>query len=166
MTQDVTVRRATPADRVALGRLWRELMDFHCRLDPDAFALADDAPSSWLDWLDTAMPDADRVVLVAETDEGIVGYTHGTVDERPPVYRDRHHGTICEICVTEGWRRRGVGSGLVAALLDWFRERGLTAVHVGAAACNPVSNAFWRRMGFEPYTVLMHRSSEPLPPKG
>ncbi len=165
MTQDIAIRRATPADRAAIGRLWQELMDFHRGLDPDAFALADDALSRWLEWLDILMADENRVILVAVAGTGIVAYVHGTVDEGLPVYRQRRHGTICEICVTEGWRRRGVGSGLVAALSDWFRERGLTAVHVGAAACNPVSNAFWRRMGFEPYTILMRRSSERPPPE-
>lgn len=163
MTQDIAIRRATPADRAALGRLWQELMDFHSRLDPDAFALADDGLSSWLEWLSTVVADENRVVLVAETGEGLVGYVHGSVDERPPVYRDRRHATISEICVTEGSRRRGVGSRLVAALFDWFRERGLTAVHVGVAACNPVSNAFWRRMGFGPHTIRMRRPLEPDP---
>jgi len=165
MSDAAQIRRAVPADRAALGGLWGELMDFHRGLDPNTFALADDALSRWLEWLDMLMADENRVVLVAAAGADIVGYVHGTVDERPPVYRQRRHGTICEICVTEGWRRRGVGSRLVAALFDWFRERGLTAVHVGAAACNPVSNAFWRHMGFEPYTVLMQRSSEPPLPE-
>jgi len=160
MPHRVMVRRATPDDRAALGRLWQELMDFHGRLAPEAFALADDALSSWLGWLDKLLEDENRVVLVAQSEEGLVGYTHGAVEERPPVYRERRHGTICEICVTEDWRRRGLGRKLVGALLDWFRERGLTEVHVGAAACNPVSKTFWREVGFQPHTVQMRRSIE------
>ncbi len=157
MTETINIRRAAPADRAALGRLWQELMEFHYRLAPDIFGLAEDALSCWLEWIAQAMEDDNRIVLVAEAEGTLLGYIHGCLDERPPVYRDRRHGTICEICVGEDWRRRGVGGKLVAALFEWFGERGLPEVHIGAAACNPVANAFWRAMGFSPHMVQMRR---------
>lgn len=160
MTETIQIRTAARHDRGALGRLWQELMDFHYELDPQAFAPSEDALSCWLEWLDKLMADENRAILVAETDEGLAGYIHGTVDERPPVYEERRHGSICAICVGEDWRRRGVGQALVVALFEWFRNRGLAHVHLSAAACNPVSNAFWRAMGFRPHMVQMRRSLE------
>lgn len=151
------IRRATSTDREAIGRIWQELMAFHADLDPEAFELRDDALSIWLDALDKWTEDPERIVLVADAGTELVGYTIGKHDEGPPVYRRRKHGTICDTCVTRNWRRRGVGHALVVALLKWFRENGLTEVHLGAAACNPVSNAFWRKMGFHPHMTQMRR---------
>ncbi len=160
MSDQVTVRRATAADREAIGRLWQEMMDYHCTLDPEAFALAEDALSCWLEWFDTILPDENRAVLVAEADGQPVGYVHGTVGETPPVYAQRKHGAIVEISVTSGWRRRGVGGKLVAALFDWLRQRQLAEVRLGRPPRNPLATAFWRKMGFEPYMVQMRRVLE------
>ena len=160
MTETIQIRTATRHDRAVLGRLWQELMEFHYRLDPDIFGLAENALSCWLEWIAQAMEDDNRIVLVAEAEGTLLGYIHGTVDERPPVYEERRHGTICEICVGEDWRRRGVGGKLVGALFEWSRGRGLPEVHIGAAACNPVSSAFWRAMGFRPHMVQMRRQLE------
>lgn len=160
MSDRATVRRATAADREAIGRLWQEMMDYHSTLDRDVFALAEDALSCWLEWLDTILPDENRIVLVAEADGQPVGYIHGTVGETPPVYAQRKHGSIVEISVTSGWRQRGVGGKLVAALLDWFGARGLTEVRLGRSARNPLATAFWRKMGFEPHMVQMRRKLE------
>ncbi|UCC67838.1 MAG: GNAT family N-acetyltransferase [Armatimonadota bacterium] len=165
MTESVTIRRATADDRAALGALWHELMDFHYQLDPEGFQMRADALDIWLPWLDEWLADPERVVLVADAGHHLVGYIFGKPEEGPPVYERRNHGAISEVCVTAGWRRRGLGRQLVAALLDWFRERGLTEVHVSAATCNPVSNAFWRAMGFHPHTVQMRRALAMAPTK-
>lgn len=157
MSDAAEIRRATPGDRAAIGLLWQELMEFHYQLDLRAFEMREDALDIWLRWLDEWLTDPDRIVLVADTGHELVGYIMGKLDEGPPVFKRRQHGAIHDTCVAASCRRRGVGRKLVAALLDWFRERGLTEVHVGAAACNPVSNAFWRKMGFEPHMVQMRR---------
>ncbi len=156
MSQNVTIRTATPADRAAIGRLWQELMEFHYQLDPERFELTEDALEIHLRWLDEWLADPDRIVLVADTGGEIVGYIMGNPDEGPPVYKRRWHGAIHDTCVATIWRRRGVGRKLVAALLDWFRERGMPEVRVSAWATNRVSNAFWRAMGFEPKTIGMN----------
>ena len=160
MSGEVTVRRATAADREAIGPLWQEMMDYHCTLNPEVFALAEDALSCWLEWFDTILQDENRIVLVAEVDGKPVGYVHGTVGETPPVYARRKHGSIVEISVTASWRRRGVGGKLVGALFDWFRQRGLAEVRLGRSPRNPLATAFWRKLGFEPHMVQMRRKLE------
>jgi ribosomal protein S18 acetylase RimI-like enzyme len=157
MSDAVQIRRATPADRAAIGRLWQEMMDYHCTLDPEVFALAEDALSCWLEWFDTILQDENRIVLVAEVDGQPIGYVHGTVGETPPVYAQRKHGAIVEISVTASWRRRGVGGQLVGALFDWFRQRGLAEVRLGRSPHNPLATDFWRKLGFEPHMVQMRR---------
>ena len=158
MSNDFRIRQASPTDRAAIGRLWQELMDFHSGLDPDAFLLAPGALDAQLRFLDERMADEDSMVLVADTGQTLVGFIVGRLEEGPPVYQHRQHGAIWDTCVTQSWRRRGVGRKLVADLLDWFRQRGLRDVDVGAAACNPLSNAFWHALGFRPHMIRMRRA--------
>jgi GNAT superfamily N-acetyltransferase len=154
---DFRIRHATADDRDALGRLWQELMESHARLAPDEFTVKDDGLAVWFEWLDSNIGSADAAVLLAESGGETIGYILGKPGERPPVYQDRALGVIHEISVTAGQRRQGVGRQLTSALLDWFRERGLSRIRVSAAAPNPTSNAFWRAMGFEPLMNNMGR---------
>lgn len=152
------MRRAMPADRDAIGRLWQELMEFHAHLDPGGFTPRPDALPVWLEWLDKLLAAGDAAVFVAEVEGQPVGYIIGGTAEKPPVYPDRRYGVVHDTCVTADWRRRGVGQWLFKALLEWFREQGLSEVRVGAAAANQVSNVFWQAMGFRPHVISMRRA--------
>jgi ribosomal protein S18 acetylase RimI-like enzyme len=166
MTDEVNVRQATDADRAAIGRLWQELMDFHLRLLPKRFALAEDALEAWLRFLDEGLADEERLVLVAEAGTELVGYVIGVVATRPPVFKELRQGAIYDMCVAESWRRRSVGRRLCESMLAWFRERELDTSEVSVAALNPVSQAFWRAMGFEPEMVRMIRPLRDVPESG
>ena len=107
MSDAVQIRRATPADRAAVGRLWRELMEFHYRLDPRGFELREEALDIWLPWLDEWLADPERIVLVADTGGEVVGYIRAKPEEGPPVFKRRRHGAIWDTCVTQALRRRG-----------------------------------------------------------
>jgi ribosomal protein S18 acetylase RimI-like enzyme len=157
MSNDFRIRPASPADRAAVGRLWQELMDFHLRLSPKSFALAEDALEAWLRFLDKCLADEDHLVLVAEAGTNLVGYVIGAVATRPPIFKELRQGAIYDMCVAESWRRRGVGRRLCQSVLAWFRERELNTSEVSVSAVNPVSQAFWRAMGFEPEIVRMIR---------
>jgi ribosomal protein S18 acetylase RimI-like enzyme len=81
----------------------------------------------------------------------------GEVHARRPIYPVGTYGFISDICVTAGWRRRGVGRALVGALDAWFAPQKVTSVELFAAALNPESIAFWRSMGYTDYLRLMRR---------
>jgi len=155
MTEAVKIRRATPKDREAIAGLWRELMDLHRDLDPKGFALADDALTVWFDILDKRMTDEDCLLLVAEAEKAVVGFMKGSIAEDSPVLAHRRHGYVGETCVAEEWRRRGVGRRLYQRLVEWFRERGMKEIRLHISAFNPVSDSFWRALGFSPYLVHM-----------
>lgn len=68
-------------------------------------------------------------------------------------YGRRAH-TLCELYVTPGWRRRGVGSALLDAFLDDVRFHGSPG---GAWLCEPHNEAaiaFYTAQGFAPKPVL------------
>jgi GNAT superfamily N-acetyltransferase len=164
VSEHLRARPATPEDRETIADLWRELMDFHRDLDPEAFDLARDARERWLDAFDGWMVDEDCCVLVADASDELVGFIIGHIGERRAVYQERSEGLIGDTYVAESWRRRGVGRLLVAHLTQWFRRREVSQICVGLAAANPVSNAFWRALGFRPHLIRMLRPVEPEQP--
>lgn len=51
--------------------------------------------------------------------------------------------------VARDWRGRGVGSALVAAAIEWGRERGLHKLSLGVFSHNDAAIALYRKHGFE-----------------
>ena len=86
--------------------------------------------------------------------------------------RERSHGQGCEtspVAYIEAlWtepdrRRRGVARRLVAAAIDWCRERGLRELCSDTQIDNLVSQAVHRRVGFEETERLVTYRMKVLP---
>ncbi len=50
--------------------------------------------------------------------------------------------------VARGWRGRGVGSALMASVVDWARERGLHKLTLSVFPHNDAAMALYRKYGF------------------
>ena len=151
---EVQIRRAAADDVEALLDLWEELMRYHARLDR-RFRATVDAREPFRETLEQWMADESKQVLVAESEGKMIGYTIGHLAENPPIFELRHYGHVSDICVAPEWRRKGIGRKLFGALRNWFRQHGLSVLQLSVAARNPVSQAFWRQMGFEEFTHKM-----------
>jgi RimJ/RimL family protein N-acetyltransferase len=66
------------------------------------------------------------------------------------LYVDRSRFGFGEIgmAVAREWRRRGVGSALLGAAIEWARERGLHKLSLGVFAHNAAAIALYRKFGF------------------
>jgi GNAT superfamily N-acetyltransferase len=150
----IRVRRARRDDLDALLDLWQELLDYHANLDR-RFAPAAGGRQLFRPTLEAWMADDKWRVLVAEADGQVVGYTIGHIADNPPILEMQQYACVTDICVAPGWRRTGAGRKLFSALRAWFRRHGLSAMQVSVATFNPVSQAFWRTMGFSDYLDRM-----------
>lgn len=81
--------------------------------------------------------------LVAECGERVVGYTIGAL-----VQHRRATGWIVRLVVAEGYRRRGFGESLVAAVIAGLRERGAAEVYLSVAPSNHAARALYERHAF------------------
>jgi ribosomal protein S18 acetylase RimI-like enzyme len=52
------------------------------------------------------------------------------------------------MAIAREWRGRGVGSALMAAAIEWARERGLHKLSLGVFAHNAAGLALYRKFGF------------------
>jgi RimJ/RimL family protein N-acetyltransferase len=78
--------------------------------------------------------------LVALAGDEIVGSLH--VQETPFGFGE------LGMLVAREWRGRGVGSALVAAAIEWARERGLHKLSLSVFAHNAAAIALYRKFGF------------------
>ena len=60
----------------------------------------------------------------------------------------RHGFGDIGMAVAREWRGRGVGSALLAASIEWARERGLHKLTLGVFAQNAAAIALYRKFGF------------------
>ncbi|MEM7676940.1 MAG: hypothetical protein AAF449_13130, partial [Myxococcota bacterium] len=92
------VRNAEASDYPGLLSLWRELMDFHVRLD-GRFELAEQANQRFRHYIDVALTREDYCVRVAELDGEPCGFSVSCVLPNSPVYKTRWIGYINDLCV-------------------------------------------------------------------
>ncbi len=78
--------------------------------------------------------------LVAVAGAEVVGSVH--------VEQSRHGFGEIGMAVAREWRGRGVGSALLAAAIEWARERGLHKLSLGVFAHNAAAIALYRKYGF------------------
>jgi ribosomal-protein-alanine N-acetyltransferase len=84
---------------------------------------------------------ATRLALVAERDDGLLGYAVlGIAAET---------GDVRRIAVAAGAQRRGIGSALLAELLVRAQEGGCSEVFLEVRADNAAATRLYSRFGFE-----------------
>ncbi len=86
-----------------------------------------------------------RVIYLAETAEGPVGYIGGHLTERYGC-----DGELQYLYVAPSHRRTGVASQLLRALVPWFRERGASRVCVDVEPENHGARSFYAYHGAVP----------------
>lgn len=153
--QEVSIRRADLADRDSIMVLWKRLMEFHAPLDP-YFAMTEDAPEKFHSFLTDNLQQSDKIVMVAEINHKIIGYMMGMIMTSPPVFKMQKYGEITDAFVDDRLRKQGMGEKLFSKMKAWFAAQGLHRIDINAAAKNPISNKFWKKMGFAPYLNHMH----------
>jgi ribosomal protein S18 acetylase RimI-like enzyme len=66
----------------------------------------------------------------------------------------RQNAEIADLVVAPGFRRRGIGRALLAALLDAARSRGYRMVEIGADCDNEAALSLYRQSGFVDHRTI------------
>ena len=143
MSEELRIRRAAPSDADALSRLARNVAA---------------EPGGWLLTLGTWRSSSDErrairllrrhsdaAILVAETDEGIVGRLSLTRDHHP----SSQHIADIGLMVAGAYRRRGVGRTLLEAAVEWARSSGVSKLELHVFPHNEAAIKLYESFGFE-----------------
>lgn len=94
-----------------------------------------------------------HALWVAETEAAVVGLV--TASLRPTLYHSGPSALIDELVVDARTRGRGVGRGLIEAVVTWASEHGASEVEVSTEMGNEAAQAFYCRCGFRAEAVLL-----------
>jgi ribosomal protein S18 acetylase RimI-like enzyme len=145
----LTIRRAERRDLPSLGRLGAMLMRTHYAFDPQRFLPAGDSAESGYAWfLGNVAESPDGCVFVADDEGEITGYIYVALE--PLSWKELRGpaGFIHDVAVAEEARGAGIAKQLLAAGIDWLRERGAPRVILWTAAPNEAAQRLFRGLGF------------------
>ena len=152
------VRPARQGDHPQLCELFDELDALHRAARPDIFRKpAGDARSR--DDIASLVAGEGGTILVADAGDRLLGVAVALLRHplSHPLLVARKIVEIDNVVVRDGYQRRGIGRRLVAACVDWARQRGADDVEIAVHHFNVEAAAFYAALGFEMSVHLLRR---------
>jgi ribosomal protein S18 acetylase RimI-like enzyme len=144
------IRDATLDDIERAAVLGAEIVRMHHSVDAKRFFLPDNVEQGYAWWLKHELERKEAVVVVAECEGEIVGYSYGAIEERDwSVLLDRH-GVVHDVFVAQAARRHGVARALVSAVLEKLDAMGAPLIVLSAMVQNESAQNLARSLGFRP----------------
>jgi len=154
----IRIRKARVDDTARLADLWHEMATFHARRGA-YWRVRRGCKRGFEEHIAKTIRAGEAGVFVAHDRGALVGFAVGAIASRARCFVEKDHGLIGDIAVTADYRGRGIGEKLCRRVIRWFTAHGLETAEVRVATANPVSTAFWAKMGFEPYMVVNKKRS-------
>jgi ribosomal protein S18 acetylase RimI-like enzyme len=157
----VIIRPAAPADLPAIGRLGALLVRTHHEFDPKRFIAAGPGTErGYAGFLGSQLRDPDTVVLVAERDGEVLGYTYAGVEAHDYMTLRGPAGVLHDIVVDPARRGTGVGRMLLDATLAALQALGAPRVVLSTAERNESAQRLFASAGFRRTMIEMTRELE------
>jgi len=158
MSAAPSIRPATPKDIEAIGRLGALLVREHHDFDPQRFIPATSRTESQYGWyLGTQLEEPNIVILVAERDGKVIGYTYSGVEGTDYMSLRGPAGVMYDIVVDPDHRQQGLGRLLVDATLAALKSKGAPRVVLSTAEQNVAAQRLFDRAGFRRTMIEMTR---------
>ncbi|HEX7019990.1 MAG TPA: GNAT family N-acetyltransferase [Gemmatimonadaceae bacterium] len=156
--KEVTIRRAVRGDLPTIGRLGALMVKTHHEFDPKRFmAATPDTEREYASFLGTQLDEAKVVVLVAERDDEVVGYSYAGVEGTDYMSLRGPAGIVYDIIVDPAHRGQGSGRMLLDATIEELRARGAPRVMLSTAERNETAQRLFERAGFRRTMIEMTR---------
>jgi ribosomal protein S18 acetylase RimI-like enzyme len=152
MKTKLRIRKAYISDIEDIVTLWKELMDFHGKVD-ELFRRSDEGADNFRQFLVSQHESENSELIVAEYDGKVVGYAKLEISKYPPVFERKSYGMISDIAVSGDYRRMGIGEALVDEAAEWFAKKNIDRIEMRVVSANSVGRGFWEKMGFKPYMI-------------
>lgn len=139
------IRQASPADAEEIARIYRPYVS-------DSAISFELEPPPAEDMAERMEAAGDKYPwFVAAGSRGLLGYAYGGPHRSRPAYR---FSVEVSVYLDVASRGRGIGRGLMSALLDELVSRDFNTALAGTTLPNPASIALFRSFGFEEIGVF------------
>lgn len=154
----LVIRGATTADVPILGRLGALLVQQHHDFDPRRFlAASGSTPHHYAEFLGSQLDDPDVVVLVAEHEGRVIGYTFAAIEGYDYKSLRGPAGLLHDILVDSDYRGQGIGRRLLDETLSALQSKGARQIVLSTADRNESAQRLFTRMGFRRTMIEMTR---------
>jgi ribosomal protein S18 acetylase RimI-like enzyme len=163
----ITIRSAQRSDLSAIGRLGALLVRTHHEFDPRRFiAATPQTEHGYGSYLGTQLQAPNVVILVAEREGDVVGYTYAGVEGTDYMALRGPAGVLYDIVVEASHREHGVGQRLLDATIAALQTRGVPHIVLSTAEKNESAQRLFARAGFRRTMVEMTRDLSIEPQTG
>jgi ribosomal protein S18 acetylase RimI-like enzyme len=132
----------------------------HHDFDPERFLPATARTEhAYASFLGTQLEEPNVVILVAERDGDVLGYTYAGMEGHDYMSLRGPAGVLYDIVVDPAHRRHGVGRMLLDATLAALKTRGAPRVVLSTAEQNESAQRLFARAGFRRTMIEMTRES-------
>jgi aminoglycoside 6'-N-acetyltransferase I len=149
----VNIRKATEADRAIVRELWQE---FEVEVPEPPHREASSFEQEWEEIREILA--AGGVALLAEDDEGPVGFALAKADGRTVCHLDT-------VYVRPRGRRRGVAKALMAEVAAWGAGTGATHMTLEVLTSNTDARVVYERLGFDEESRILCAPLDVLAPR-
>ncbi len=148
----------TPADLEAAARLAGKLVRQHMAFDPKRFLQLANPEAGYARYFASELQSEDVVLLVAETEQGVVGYAYARMEPRSYNELLDACGKLHDIYVEESARGAGAGEALAREVFARLRAKGAPRVVLLTAVQNEAAQRLFKRVGFR--TTMLEMTCE------
>ena len=138
------IRKAKKEDGESIHKLDRESTKYHKKFDKDFYTISEKWWRIKKDSQLKAIKSPTNLVLVAESDEKVVGYIWGYVE----TVIGHKIGKIQELIVTSKQRGKGTGTELIKNILNFFKERKCVVSEIKVFVNNEPTIKVYEKAGF------------------
>jgi ribosomal protein S18 acetylase RimI-like enzyme len=158
--ETIVIRNATSADVPVIGRLGALLVRTHHDFDAKRFIPATERTADgYGSYLGSQLRNSDVIVLVAEEQGDVVGYTYAGMEGYDYMALRGPAGVLYDIVVDPSHRGHGVGRRLLDATLAALAAKGAPRVVLSTAERNEPAQRLFARAGFRRTMIEMTRES-------
>lgn len=155
---DVVVRFATRADLPAIGRLGASLVQLHHNFDRQRFIPPSPGTErGYGSYIGTQLGEPSVVVMVAERDGRVIGYTYAGLEEHDWMSLRGPAGVLYDIIVDPAARGGGAGRALLEGTVAELKKRGAPRVVLLTAERNAAAHKLFESAGFRRTMIEMTR---------
>ncbi|MBQ4423311.1 MAG: GNAT family N-acetyltransferase [Clostridia bacterium] len=147
----MAVRFAKEKDLPRVNELRKQVNDLHAAGKPEFFRPG--FSKELADLVFAIFDDPDKKIVVAEREGVVCGFAvlHRVIRPENPYMFERVCLDVDEFCVDAPYRRKGVGSELIAFIRAYAKENGFRRIELNMWEFNRDALAFYESAGFSTY---------------
>ena len=150
----MNIRKAKVEDIKEISDILMQVSKLHSDNRPDIFK--DKKMSEIIKWSEDILKDNQKIVIVAESESKICGVAvckMKTINEHINV-KDTKIFSVDELCVDKDYRKKGIGSNLIAEAKRLAEENNCNRLELNCWKFNQDAMKFYKDIGFEEQRIF------------